>query len=63
MFLSPDELRTLTGYKRPAEQAKWLSQEGIRHRVNGANRVVVLRCDLESSKPKPRHPNLAAVRA
>jgi hypothetical protein len=62
VFLSPEEVVTLTGYKRPADQARWLKAEGIRHRLNGANRVVVLRSDLDRSAPRTNAPRLALIR-
>ena len=62
-ILAPEDLVRLTGYVRPSKQAAWLAREGIRHRINGVGHVVVLRSDLESAKPRPRHPNLAAIRA
>lgn len=44
MFLTPEELITLTGFKIPARQAQWLNEHGIRHYINGQNRVIVT-CD------------------
>lgn len=42
-FLDPDELYTLTGYKRAADQIRWLEREGIPHSVNSRNKPVVRR--------------------
>ena len=41
-YLPPPELHTLTGYARPIQQARWLKDKGIHHRVDG-KRVIVSR--------------------
>lgn len=41
-FLSTGELHGLTGYARPGQQAQWLKEQGIPHRVDG-RRVIVSR--------------------
>lgn len=51
-FLDADELYTLTGYKRSADQIRRLEQEGIPHRVNRLGRPVVRR-DLEKEVAEP----------
>lgn len=51
-FLDPEELQTLTGYKRPADQIRWLEQKGVPHMVNRLNRPVVRR-DLETAIAEP----------
>lgn len=51
-FLDPDELRTLTGYKRAADQIRWLEAKGVPHVVNRLNRPVVRR-DLEKQVAEP----------
>lgn len=51
-FLDPDELRTLTGYKRAADQIRWLETNGVPHIVNRLNRPVVRR-DLEKQVAEP----------
>lgn len=51
-FLDPDELQTLTGYKRAADQIRWLEQKGVPHMVNRLNRPVVRR-DLETQLAEP----------
>ena len=33
MFLTPDELRELTGLRRPSSICQWLDNEGIRYIV------------------------------
>ena len=51
-FLDQDDLRTLTGYKRPADQIRWLEENGVPHMVNRLNRPVVRR-DLETQVAEP----------
>lgn len=41
-FLSAVELHALTGYARPGQQAQWLKENGIPHKVDG-RRVIVSR--------------------
>lgn len=41
-FLSPDELRDLTGFAQPAKQGPWLRDQGIPNRVDG-RRIIVSR--------------------
>lgn len=41
-FLSATELHGLTGYARPGQQAQWLKEQGIPHKVDG-RRVIVSR--------------------
>lgn len=64
MFLTPDELVTLTGFRRSGAQARWLRSRGIRHFVNGAGHPVVARAWLDADRsaiPLPVRPNLSAV--
>lgn len=41
MFLTADELRTLTGYRRHSAQVRWLRRHGYRFTVNGLGAPVV----------------------
>ena len=44
MFLTEEQVVELTGYKRAADQAKWLKRNGVQHfrqRING--RVIIAR--------------------
>jgi hypothetical protein len=43
MFLTDVDLRSLTGYKRPAEQRRWLASHGwaFEVRADGKNRVLI----------------------
>jgi hypothetical protein len=47
-FLDEEDLRRLTGYKRPAEQKRWLDEHGIGYAVNRLGRPVVRR-DMDKS--------------
>lgn len=48
IFLEPAELVVLTGYKRPADQARWLERNRIPFTVNRLGRPVVRR-DMDKS--------------
>ena len=43
MFLTDTDLQSLTGYKRPAEQRRWLTSHGwaFEVRADGKNRVLI----------------------
>lgn len=41
MFLTADEIRTLTGRQRPSAQVRWLRQHGYRLTVNALGAPVV----------------------
>lgn len=43
MFLTDDEIRTLTGYKRPADQQRWLLERAWLYETNAAGRPIILR--------------------
>jgi hypothetical protein len=51
-FLDDDDLKRLTGYKRPADQARWLEDNGIPFILNRLGRPVVSR-DLQTSVSEP----------
>lgn len=59
IYLTPGELEILTGYKRPADQARWLEQNGVPFTKNSKGRLVV-RKDMEKSSI--REPELGPVR-
>lgn len=52
-FLDADDLVTLTGYKRPADQIRWLERNGVPYTVNRLGRPVVRR-DLETQIAEPQ---------
>jgi len=43
LFLTADELSTLTGFKTPKKQVDWLRTKGWRFEVNGNRRAIVAR--------------------
>lgn len=51
-FLDDADLRVLTGYKRAADQIRFLKDRGIKHTVNALGKPVV-RCDLETQVAEP----------
>jgi len=69
LFLLPDELQTLTGFKLPARQVAWLRQKGWRFELNGNRRPIVARkyaekmlgCDTDQGVA-PARPNFNALR-
>jgi hypothetical protein len=68
MFLSKHEIEALTGYKRPADQRRWLSRRGwaFEVRADGTNCVLVEearnRMLTGAVSPRATEPNLAALR-
>lgn len=50
LFLSQDELATLTGRKLKSLQIDWLRNEGIPFRVNAVGHAVVTRGAVEGKK-------------
>jgi hypothetical protein len=70
MFLDPDEVRALTGRRRPKAQVRALAGMGIDSRINAKSDVVVLRAHVEHilgmkavARPKTREctPNWEAL--
>ena len=39
-YLTSDDIRTLTGYARPKQQASWMKERGIAHRLDG-RRIII----------------------
>lgn len=65
MFLTPPELETLTGLRRPSAQIRFLRARRIRHIVNRAGHPVVARAwlvGIEADIVTIERPNLAALR-
>ena len=68
MFLADEQLKPLTGYKRPSEQRRWLSDHGwaFEVRADGKNRVLTeeARAKMLTRKTTSRsaEPNLEALR-
>ena len=71
MFLTPEELRELTGRKRPSAQVRALRTMGIEHRVRPDGSLAVSRSHVEGllsgvvgDKVKPpKQPNWSALDA
>jgi len=47
VLLTGDELINLSGYRRPARQAQWLTENGIYYKRRGDGSLVILRKHLE----------------
>ena len=63
IFLTDEELFLLTGRRRAKAQADFLRSRHIRHIVNRAGRVVVVREWLTADRQKPiDEPNFAALK-
>ena len=43
LFLTADELNTLTGFKSPRKQVEWLRTKGWRFEINGNRQAIVAR--------------------
>jgi hypothetical protein len=67
MFLTPEELKTLTGYELAAWQRRWLDSHGYKYERAANGRPVVLRAYAESRlsgtvQEQGWKPNLEAIR-
>lgn len=69
MFLTTDELATLTGYTQTAAQRRWLTRHGYPHELTAGGRPVVARAYVEirlgvkiAAEPQKARPNLSALR-
>jgi hypothetical protein len=54
MFLTPEELETLTGYKQPSKQVAHLKAQRIPFHTNRAGHPRVARAILEGAKSTPK---------
>jgi hypothetical protein len=66
MFLTPDDLQQLTGYKKPALQRRWLVENGYSFDVRADGKPIVSRAYYESrhvprEARRPSAFNLAAL--
>ena len=69
LFLAADEIETLTGYKLPSHQTKWLRLKGWRFELNGNRKPIIARkyaekmlgCASDAMDSIPR-PNFRALR-
>ena len=68
IFLSGEDLESLTGYKRPGDQRRWLDKHGwaFEVRADGKNRILTEEARTRMLTGNPRHratePNLDALR-
>lgn len=53
LTLTPEELQELTGYKRGAEQCRWLKANGFKFRIDRTRRPRVDRAHYESKMGVP----------
>lgn len=69
LFLTSDEVNTLTGFKTPMRQTDWLRTKGWRFEINGNRRPIVARKYAEkmlgcgSTDDTAYKPNFAALQA
>ncbi|MDY6498000.1 DUF4224 domain-containing protein, partial [Clostridioides difficile] len=49
MFLTPDELQELTGYKIAKKQIGWLTRNGIKHWIAATGRPIVPRSAIDGT--------------
>ncbi len=65
--MTKEEVAVLTGRKRLADQARWLTEHGYKFEINAAGLPIVLRLSVEtrlgthrkpSNRPTPRFENL-----
>jgi hypothetical protein len=66
LFLTPAEIRELTGLQRPAAQCRWLARNGYRFEVGGDRQPKVMRAQLEArqgitSPARPTGPDFSAL--
>jgi hypothetical protein len=70
LTLSPEELIALTGYKRAAEQCRFLDAAGVLYRLNKEGKPVVARTNAErylgvksGGQIEAKQPNWAGLKA
>ena len=67
MFLTPDEVKELTGRARPGPQRRQLTRMGIKFLINCLGRPIVCRAEIESKATtgggeRKTTPDLGALR-
>jgi hypothetical protein len=62
MFLTADELQTLTGYRRGSAQIRWLVRQGVAHYVRADGKPAVAREAVTGRLDRPG-PKWEALRA
>ena len=69
IFLLPEEVEVLTGFKTSARQVAWLRTKGWRFQLSGINRPIISRRYAETllgcggHYEQPSRPNFNALRA
>lgn len=71
LFLVPDEIVALTGYRITNRQVEWLRSKGWRFELNANRRPIIARryaekmlgFGYEEEQPKMTRPNFSALRA
>ena len=70
IFLMPEEVQVLTGFKTPARQVTWLRIKGWRFELNGNRKPIIARKYAEKmlgcgglEEPSRPQPNFNALRA
>lgn len=65
MFLTAAELQTLTGYRRPSAQLRWLNRHGYRATINGLGEPVVTVAEMNrhlvGGRAARQEPNFGAL--
>lgn len=69
LFLDPEEVEALTGFRSLARQVGWLQAKGWRFELNGNRRPIIARryaekmlgCGTDEGKPHPPRPNFGAL--
>lgn len=61
MLITPTELQELTGYRRHAEQIRWLQRNGIRHFIRRDGSPAVLPLDLQQAGAQRQEPRFEAI--
>lgn len=70
LFLMPEEVATLTGYKLGARQIDWLRSKGWRFELNANRRPIIARryaekmlgCAADADTPSMARPNFSAIK-
>jgi hypothetical protein len=69
LFLAPDEVEILTGFRTPTRQVGWLRARGWRFELNGNRRPIIARryaekmlgCGVDEGQQHPQRPNFGAL--
>lgn len=67
LFLTPDEVSILTGFRLPSRQVQWLRNKGWRFEINGNRQAIVARKYAEkmlgcgTSDVQVHQPNFSAL--